>query len=171
MAEWPIQKAKNKFSALVNAALAGEPQQVTRRGQPAVVVIAAEEYERLCQAEKAGEPDFIEHLWPYPRRPMTTLSSCRREPGTSVPGKSISDVPVGHRRRLSIAEARTERRCFGLGAQSNPRQTKSLHQRHHSGRNLDVRHRPANRGRGLTVVTRNVRHFEPTGVSTLNPIE
>lgn len=25
--------------------------------------------------------------------------------------------------------------------------------------------------RGLTVVTRNVRHFEPTGVSTLNPIE
>ena len=25
--------------------------------------------------------------------------------------------------------------------------------------------------RGLTVVTRNVRHFEPTGVATLNPIE
>ena len=25
--------------------------------------------------------------------------------------------------------------------------------------------------RGLTVVTRNVRHFEPTGVSTLNPFE
>ena len=25
--------------------------------------------------------------------------------------------------------------------------------------------------RGLTVVTRNVRHFEPTGVPTLNPIE
>ena len=25
--------------------------------------------------------------------------------------------------------------------------------------------------RGLTVVTRNVRHFEPTGVSTLNPIQ
>ena len=25
--------------------------------------------------------------------------------------------------------------------------------------------------RGLTVVTRNVRHFEPTGVPTLNPLE
>ena len=61
MAEWPIQDAKNKFSALVNAALAGEPQRVTRGGQPAVVVIAVEEYERLCQAEKAGPPDFIEH--------------------------------------------------------------------------------------------------------------
>ena len=61
MAEWPLQDAKNKFSALVNAALAGEPQRVTRRGQPAVVVIAVEEYERLRQAEKAGAPDFIEH--------------------------------------------------------------------------------------------------------------
>ena len=43
--------AKNKFSALVNAALAGAPQRVTRRGQPAVVVLAAEEYERLCLLE------------------------------------------------------------------------------------------------------------------------
>ena len=61
MVDWPIQQAKNNFSALVNAALAGEPQRVTQRGQPAVIVIAVEEYERLCQAEKAGAPDFIEH--------------------------------------------------------------------------------------------------------------
>ena len=47
MMEWPLQDAKNKFSALVKAALEGEPQRVTRRGQPAVVVLAAEEYERL----------------------------------------------------------------------------------------------------------------------------
>ena len=47
MAEWPLQDAKNMFSAVVNAALAGEPQRVTRRGQPAVVVLATEEYERL----------------------------------------------------------------------------------------------------------------------------
>lgn len=69
MVEWPIQDAKNKFSALVNAALAGEPQQVTRRGQPAVVVIAVEEYERLCQAEKAGMPDFIDFLLAIPKAP------------------------------------------------------------------------------------------------------
>ena len=54
--KWPLQDAKNKFSALVNAALAGEPQQVTRRGQPAVVVLATEEYERLCRLEGAGAP-------------------------------------------------------------------------------------------------------------------
>ena len=69
MAEWPIQDAKNKFSALVNAALAGEPQRVTRRGQPAVVVIAAEEYERLCRAEKSDAPNFIEHLLAIPQAP------------------------------------------------------------------------------------------------------
>ena len=69
MAEWAIQDAKNKFSALVNAALAGEPQRVTRRGQPAVVVIAVGEYERLCQAYKADAPDFVEHLLAIPRAP------------------------------------------------------------------------------------------------------
>ena len=69
MAEWPIQGAKNKFSALVNAALAGEPQCVTRRGRPAVVVIAAAEYERLRQAEKAGAPDFVDHLLAIPQAP------------------------------------------------------------------------------------------------------
>ena len=56
MTEWPLQDAKNKFSALVNAALAGEPQQVTRRGQPAVVVLSVDEYERLRRLEKADAP-------------------------------------------------------------------------------------------------------------------
>ena len=67
MIEWSLQDAKNRFSAVVNAALAGEPQRVTRRGQPAVIVIAVEEYERLCQAEKAGAPNFIEHLLAIPK--------------------------------------------------------------------------------------------------------
>ena len=51
--EWPLQDARNRFSALVNAALAGEPQRVTRSGQPAVVVLATEEYERLRQLEES----------------------------------------------------------------------------------------------------------------------
>ena len=67
MTEWPLQDAKNKFSALVNAALDGEPQQVTRRGQPAVVVLATEEYERLCRMEKAGAPSLGELLLEIPQ--------------------------------------------------------------------------------------------------------
>ncbi len=67
MAQWPLQDAKNKFSALVNAALAGEPQRVTRRGEPAVVVLSADEYERLLQAEKADAPTLGELLLEIPR--------------------------------------------------------------------------------------------------------
>ena len=67
MGEWPLQDAKNKFSALVNAALAGEPQRVTRRGQPAVVVVAADEYERLCRLEKVNAPTLSELLLKIPQ--------------------------------------------------------------------------------------------------------
>ena len=43
---WNLSEAKNRFSELVNLALTKGPQRVTRR-KDAVVVIAAEEYERL----------------------------------------------------------------------------------------------------------------------------
>jgi prevent-host-death family protein len=67
MAEWPLQDAKNKFSELVNAALAGEPQRVTRRGQPAVVVLSAEEYDRLCRLERSHAPTFAQLLLEIPQ--------------------------------------------------------------------------------------------------------
>ena len=67
MTEWPLQDAKNKFSALVNAALAGEPQQVTRRGEPAVIVLSVDEYERLRRLEKADAPTFSELLLEIPQ--------------------------------------------------------------------------------------------------------
>ena len=67
MNEWPLQDAKNKFSALVNAALAGEPQLVTRRGRPAVVVLAADEYERLLRLDRADAPALGELLAQIPQ--------------------------------------------------------------------------------------------------------
>ncbi|WP_420441832.1 type II toxin-antitoxin system Phd/YefM family antitoxin [Candidatus Palauibacter sp.] len=66
MTEWPLYDAKNRFSAVVDAAVAGEPQRVTRRGRPAVVVIAAGEYERLRRLEKANAPSFAELLLSMP---------------------------------------------------------------------------------------------------------
>ena len=67
MGEWSLQDAKNRFSAVVDAALAGEPQRVTRRGRPAVVVLAVEEYERLCKREPNNTPNFVEHLLAIPK--------------------------------------------------------------------------------------------------------
>ena len=67
MAQWSLQDAQDKFGALVNAALAGEPQRVTRRGRPVVVVLAAEEYDRLRRLEKAAAPTLGELLLEMPQ--------------------------------------------------------------------------------------------------------
>ncbi len=63
---WSLQDAKNKFSSVVNAALAGQPQEVTRRGRPAVVVISSEEYNRLLQAAGPKRGRFVDHLMAFP---------------------------------------------------------------------------------------------------------
>ena len=65
--EWALQDAKNRFSAVVDAALAGNPQRVTRRGKPAVVVVAVEEYERLRHLEKAEAPTLADMLLAIPQ--------------------------------------------------------------------------------------------------------
>lgn len=67
MVNWNLQDAKNKFSAVVNAALSGVPQRVTRRGTPAVVVLAVEEYERLLLLEKAAAPTLPALLLAMPQ--------------------------------------------------------------------------------------------------------
>jgi prevent-host-death family protein len=66
--EWSLQDAKNKFSAVVDAAQTGEAQVVTRRGVPAAVVVSVELFERLQQQEKAQAPSFIDHLLAMPRK-------------------------------------------------------------------------------------------------------
>ncbi len=49
---WQLQEAKNKFSSLVNQAQKIGPQIVTKHGQVAVIVLSAEEYEKLTRPEK-----------------------------------------------------------------------------------------------------------------------
>ena len=41
-APWPLQKAKNEFSKVVDRALTEGPQTVTRHGKPVVVISAIE---------------------------------------------------------------------------------------------------------------------------------
>ncbi len=50
--QWQLQEAKARFSEVVERALEGEAQVVTRRGEKAVAVIAYEEYERLTHRQK-----------------------------------------------------------------------------------------------------------------------
>jgi len=52
-----LREARNKFSAVVEAALARPPQVISRRGQPAVVGSAAR-YRQLL-AQRSGLPDRL----------------------------------------------------------------------------------------------------------------
>jgi prevent-host-death family protein len=44
---WQLQEAKAKFSELVQKAIDEGPQTVTRHGKPAVVVLAAEQFDLM----------------------------------------------------------------------------------------------------------------------------
>jgi len=55
--EWLLADAKNRFSELVNRALAEGPQRVRRRGD-AVIVIAQRDYEKLT----GNRPSFKQFL-------------------------------------------------------------------------------------------------------------
>lgn len=63
---WSLQDAKNKFSAVVDAALAGQPQEVSRRGKPAVVVVSARDYQELKDQAVARRGQFLAHLLDFP---------------------------------------------------------------------------------------------------------
>ena len=60
-----MQEAKNRLSAVIKAARR-EPQTVTKHGKPAVVVVAAEEYQRLQRLEVLKAPNFVDHLLAMP---------------------------------------------------------------------------------------------------------
>jgi antitoxin Phd len=55
--EWRLADAKNRFSELVNRALAEGPQRVLRRDD-AVIIVAERDYEKLTGAR----PNFKEFL-------------------------------------------------------------------------------------------------------------
>lgn len=76
---WTVQDAKNKFSALVDAALAGAPQQVTRRGKPAVVVLSADEYHRLLQGAVQARESFAAHLMAFPGQDVERATARPRD--------------------------------------------------------------------------------------------
>ena len=51
---WKLGEAKAKFSRVVRLAASGQPQRVTVRGKDAVVVVAADEFERLRARAASG---------------------------------------------------------------------------------------------------------------------
>jgi antitoxin Phd len=60
---WKLEDAKARFSELVRLAHVEGPQAVTVRGRRAVVIVDADEYERLAAPKpKLGLVEFLESL-------------------------------------------------------------------------------------------------------------
>jgi antitoxin Phd len=73
MAKWSVQDAKNRFSEVMTAARRS-PQTVTKHGKPAVVIVDADEFDRLTGPKKkllnkdGTERTFIDHLLAMPMK-------------------------------------------------------------------------------------------------------
>ena len=76
---WTLQDAKNRFSAVVDAALSGAPQEVSRRGKPAVVVLSSAEYHRLLTGAQGPRESFAAHLMAFPGAELPRAQVTPRE--------------------------------------------------------------------------------------------
>ncbi len=63
--KWQLQTAKSRFSTVVERAMSGRPQLVTKNGKPAVYVISVENYEKL-----KGRKSLKETLLSSPHRSL-----------------------------------------------------------------------------------------------------
>jgi antitoxin Phd len=64
MRNWLVKDARAHFSDVIDGALGGEPQRVTRRGKGAVVVISEDQWRR-ASAKRSGM-SLGEYLSTYP---------------------------------------------------------------------------------------------------------
>jgi prevent-host-death family protein len=73
-AQWQLQTAKAQLSELIEAALRGRPQRITRRGKDAVMVLSERAYIALKSSAIKDAPDFTAHLLAMPRHKKTSGS-------------------------------------------------------------------------------------------------
>lgn len=87
--QWQLQTAKAQLSELVEAALRGEPQRITRRGKDAVMVLSEKAYVALKSSAKSDAPNFVAHLLAMPRGRVA--KSDPAEPRTKL---ALRDIPL-----------------------------------------------------------------------------
>jgi antitoxin Phd len=80
MRRWQLQEAKARLSALVKSSQQEGPQEISVRGEPAVVVLAKAEYERL----KRRRPSFVEFLRRSPLVGVTMELERDRTPAREI---------------------------------------------------------------------------------------
>jgi prevent-host-death family protein len=80
---WQLQDAKARFSELVKRAREQGPQHVSVRGEPAVVVVSAEEFAKLTSPRRS----IVDHLLegePWPDDFVDAINARSRDTGRDV---------------------------------------------------------------------------------------
>jgi prevent-host-death family protein len=77
---WQLQDAKKHFSDVVDLAMRGEAQTVTKHGKPAVVIVSVEEYERARNPPKS----LIRALMEYPVELEEFIGPRSKEPARTL---------------------------------------------------------------------------------------
>jgi prevent-host-death family protein len=72
MASWALQDAKGHFSEVVERARRDGPQIVTRHGEEAVVIVAAEQFRQLTR--RGGADDLVSFCPLTLNRPKTRMA-------------------------------------------------------------------------------------------------
>jgi prevent-host-death family protein len=76
---WKLQDAKARLSELVDLALKGRPQRISRRGKEAVVVVRVTDFDAR---NKAG--DIVEFFSRSPHREIELAAPRRRDTGRDL---------------------------------------------------------------------------------------
>ena len=79
---WQLTEARARFSEVVRLAAAGQPQRVTVRGRNAVVVVAADEFDRL--RARSAAPSLHDLLSRSPLAGLDFVSGSVRAPVREV---------------------------------------------------------------------------------------
>jgi prevent-host-death family protein len=92
---WSLRNARSRFSAVVEAAQRGAAQLVTKRGAPAVVVVA-EDYARLKALEEQQAPSFVDRLLAMPQDDEAFDRGSPPRPGALMDRFERTGVPLVH---------------------------------------------------------------------------
>ena len=76
---WQLQTAKNRFSEVVNNALQGHPQLITKNGKPAVYVVSSKDYENLTKRR-----DLKSVLLASPHKDLEIPIQRQSDPGRDI---------------------------------------------------------------------------------------
>ena len=79
MHKWQLHEAKNKLSNLIESAMHGSPQCITRRGMDAVVVIGIKEYQKMRQSKKGLKSMLMQQGPKFEDFELTRVNNPARE--------------------------------------------------------------------------------------------